>query len=307
MSVPVVSRRPRLVVSLVAAGVLVASVFSAEPAANATSAGSGGHRTPAIGIRPHYTVAGRVTPGVVPTFSCQLTTPANCYGPAQIRAAYGVDQLSADGKGTTIAIVDAFQSPTIQHDVDTFDALFNLPSVNLEQIAPQGLTPFDSGNADMVGWAGEITLDVEWAHAIAPKATIRLVLLVLNGGKVDGAPLSADRLLVAGSLVLTTNVITFALLYWQLDSGGPAGRAVDPAPYPDFQFPQTATSGLAARGWQPRFHDYLYLAFTSALAFSPTDTLPLVGRAKGLMAMQSVISLSVLVVVLARVINILPG
>ena len=137
-------------------------------------------------------------------------------------------------------------------------------------------------------------------------ATIRLVLLVLNGGTVDGAPLSADRLLVAGALVLTTNVITFALLYWQLDSGGPAGRAVDPVPYPDFQFPQTATSGLAAPGWQPRFHDYLYLAFTSALAFSPTDTLPLVGRAKGLMAMQSVISLSVLVVVLARVINILP-
>ncbi len=138
-------------------------------------------------------------------------------------------------------------------------------------------------------------------------AAIRLVLLVLDGGKVDGAPLSADRLLVAGALVLTTNVITFGLLYWQLDSGGPIGRVTKPVPYPDFQFPQTATSGLAAPGWRPRFHDYLYLAFTSAVAFSPTDTLPLVGRAKGLMAMQSVISLSVLVVVLARVINILPG
>jgi len=137
-------------------------------------------------------------------------------------------------------------------------------------------------------------------------ATIRLVVLVLSGGKVDGAVLTATRLLIAGALVLTTNIITFALLYWQLDGGGPAGRAVDPPAYPDFQFPQTATSGLAAPGWQPRFHDYLYLAFTSALAFSPTDTLPLVGRAKGLMAMQSVISLSVLVVVLARVINILP-
>src|SRR5450631_3873455 len=116
-------------------------------------------------------------------------------------------------------------------------------------------------------------------------ATIRLVLLVLDGGKVDGA----------------------ALLYWQLDGGGPAGRVAEPVTYPDFQFPQTATSGLAEPGWQPRFHDYLYLAFTSALAFSPTDTLPLVGRAKALMAMQSVISLSVLVVVLARVINILPS
>jgi uncharacterized membrane protein len=138
-------------------------------------------------------------------------------------------------------------------------------------------------------------------------ATIRLVLLVLDGGKVDGTALSANRLLVAGAMVLTTNIITFGLLYWQLDSGGPAGRATDSVPYPDFQFPQTSTSGLAAPGWQPRFQDYLYLAFTSALAFSPTDTLPLVGRAKGLMAMQSVISLSVLVVVLARVINILPG
>lgn len=137
-------------------------------------------------------------------------------------------------------------------------------------------------------------------------ATVRLVLLVLDGGKVDGAALTADRLLIAGALVLTTNVITFALLYWQLDSGGPAGRASDLMPYPDFQFPQTATSGLAAPSWRPRFHDYLYLAFTSALAFSPTDTMPLVGRAKALMALQSVISLSVLVVVLARVINILP-
>ncbi len=137
-------------------------------------------------------------------------------------------------------------------------------------------------------------------------ATIRLVLLVLDGGKVDGAVLTPSRLLVAGALVLTTNIITFALLYWQLDSGGPAGRASDPVPYPDFEFPQTAAAGLSAPGWQPRFHDYLYLAFTSALTFSPADTLPLVGRAKGLMALQSVISLSVLVVVLARVINILP-
>jgi uncharacterized membrane protein len=137
-------------------------------------------------------------------------------------------------------------------------------------------------------------------------ATIRLVLLVLDGGKVDGSALTPDRLLIAGALVLTTNVITFALLYWQLDSGGPAGRVEDPVPYPDFQFPQTSTIGLAAPGWQPRFHDYLYVAFTSVIAFSPTDTMPLVGRAKGLMAIQSVISLSVLVVVLARVINILP-
>jgi uncharacterized membrane protein len=137
-------------------------------------------------------------------------------------------------------------------------------------------------------------------------AAVRLVVLVLDGGKVDGVALSANRLLVAGALVLITNVITFGLVYWQLDSGGPAGRAVDPLPYPDFQFPQTATKGLAAPGWQPRFPDHLYLAFTNVVAFSPTDTMPLTSRAKALMALQSLISLAVLVVVLARVINILP-
>jgi uncharacterized membrane protein len=134
----------------------------------------------------------------------------------------------------------------------------------------------------------------------------RLVVLVLDNGDVDGVPLTADRLLVAAVLVLVVNVVTFALLYWQLDGGGPAGRTADPAPYPDFQFPQTGTEGLAAPGWRPRFGDHLYVAFTNLVALSPTDTLPLTLRVKALMALQSMISLSVLVVVLARVINILP-
>jgi uncharacterized membrane protein len=135
---------------------------------------------------------------------------------------------------------------------------------------------------------------------------IRLIALVLDNGEVDGVPLTADRLLVAGALVLATNVITFALLYWQLDGGGPGGRTEDPAPYPDFQFPQTGTSGLAEPGWRPHFVDHLYLAYTNVVAFSPTDTLPLTRAAKGLMTLQSMISVGVLVVVLSRVINILP-
>ena len=138
-------------------------------------------------------------------------------------------------------------------------------------------------------------------------AAARLVVLVLDGGKVDGVALTANRLLIAGSIVLLANVITFGLLYWLLDSGGPAGRAGDTVPYSDFQFPQTVTAGLAAPGWQPRFPDHLYVAFTSAVAFSPTDTMPLTTRAKALMALQSLISLAVIVVVLSRVINILPS
>jgi hypothetical protein len=97
------------------------------------------------------------------------------------------------------------------------------------------------------------------------------------------------------------------LLYWQLDTGGPSGRLVHSEPYPDFQFPQTGAEGLAPPGWQPRFQDHLYLAYTNVVAFSPTDTLPLTHRVKGLMATQSMISLAVLVVVISRVINILPS
>ena len=79
----------------------------------------------------------------------------------------------------------------------------------------------------------------------------RLVTLVLDNGKVEGVALTAGRLLIAAGLIVLANVVIFALLYWELDGGGPAGRVADPAPFPDFQFPQTATEGLAAPGWRP--------------------------------------------------------
>ena len=137
-------------------------------------------------------------------------------------------------------------------------------------------------------------------------AAARLVSLVLNNRTIGGVPLTAPRLLVAAALILLTNVVTFGLLYWQLDGGGPAGRVSQPPPYPDFQFPQTQDTGLAPAGWRPHFGDHLYVSFTNVVAFSPTDTLPLTLRVKGLMTLQSMISLAVVVVVLSRVINILP-
>lgn len=137
-------------------------------------------------------------------------------------------------------------------------------------------------------------------------AAARLLLLVLRSTPAGQAPPTVTQLLVGAGIVVATNVVTFALLYWQIDGGGPGGRLAHARPYPDFQFPQTQTDGLAPPGWQPRFPDYLYLAFTNVVAFSPTDTLPLTHRAKGPMAIQSLISLSVLVLVLSRVINILP-
>jgi subtilase family serine protease len=114
-------------------------------------------------------------------FTCQLgeVPGVNCYDPYQMRRAYGTDQLinaGWDGTGKTIVIIDAFQNPNIKTELSTFDSWYGLPTPQFTQIAPYGLTPFDQTSADQVGWAVEISLDVEWSHAIAPGANIVLVL-----------------------------------------------------------------------------------------------------------------------------------
>lgn len=97
-------------------------------------------------------------------------TYSNGYSPAKIKKAYGLDQLSKTGAGQTIAIVDAYGSPTIANDLATFDSQFGLPSANLQIVYPNGKPTTTDG-----GWALETALDVEWAHAIAPDAKIMLV------------------------------------------------------------------------------------------------------------------------------------
>jgi uncharacterized membrane protein len=123
---------------------------------------------------------------------------------------------------------------------------------------------------------------------------------------VWGAPNtnSAGSLLAAGTIVWIDNCIAFSLLYWTLDSGGSAARAHRMPQYPDFAFPQTLTPALAPPDWRPRFVDYLYLGFTNATAFSPTDVMPLVPWAKILMVVQSIVSLVILVLVVARAVNV---
>ncbi|MDQ2748633.1 MAG: S53 family peptidase [Actinomycetota bacterium] len=187
-------RKYRLIVIVVTLAALVAAALAASPGAARASAA--GHLTPAIGAHPHYTAVGQVGPNTPRTFPCQVPAPGGikCYAPAQIRAAYGVDQLThLNGAGTTIAIVDAFQSPTAAHDLALFSSVFELPAPNLQIVAPDGLTPFDPNDANQVGWAGEITLDIEWAHAIAPAAKILLVLAKSND---DAAILSATKYVV---------------------------------------------------------------------------------------------------------------
>ena len=106
-----------------------------------------------------------------------------CYDPYQMRHAYGIDSLISkgfDGTGHTIVIVDAFQNPNLVSQMNVFDTYYGLPPVSLTQIAPDGLTPFDPTDGNMIGWAEEISLDVAWSHAIAPGANIVLVLAKTN-------------------------------------------------------------------------------------------------------------------------------
>jgi hypothetical protein len=124
---------------------------------------------------------------------------------------------------------------------------------------------------------------------------------LINGGKTTN---SASDLLEAGSVVWLSNIIAFALAYWELDGGGAAARAYQEPAHPDFAFPQQLNPELAPSGWRPRFVDYLYLAFTNATAFSPTDAMPLAPWAKITMAVQSVISIAILGLVIARAVNI---
>jgi hypothetical protein len=116
---------------------------------------------------------------------------------------------------------------------------------------------------------------------------------------------SATGLLMAGAGVWLTNVIAFSLWYWEWDRGGPAARAMGTHAYPDLLFPQMQQQGIAPPDWEPQYPDYLFVAFTNATAFSPTDTMPLSRWTKLLMTMQSVVSLLTLALVIARAVNVL--
>jgi len=132
-------------------------------------------------------------------------------------------------------------------------------------------------------------------------SAVRLVLdLVESRGIRDPA-----ELLLTGAAIWLTNMIVFGLWYWEFDRGGPAARALAIKQYPDFLFPQMASPELAPPEWEPQFVDYLYLSFTNATAFSPTDVMPMSQWTKLTMLAQSLVSLAIVVLVVARAVNIL--
>jgi subtilase family serine protease len=122
-------------------------------------------------------------PAQFPTPSqCVAAFGLACYTPSEIRTGYNVP-ASLDGSGQTIVIVDAYGSPTLQNDLAVFDAVFGLPTPNLNIIYPEGMPPaFDPNSGNQIGWAVETSLDVEWSHAIAPDATIDLLIVPTNSG-----------------------------------------------------------------------------------------------------------------------------
>ncbi|MEA2507124.1 MAG: hypothetical protein QOH48_1742 [Actinomycetota bacterium] len=127
-----------------------------------------------------------------------------------------------------------------------------------------------------------------------------LVHVVLAGGLVTGR-----QLIFSGFQIWLTLVLAFALWYWELDRGGPTLRRFTDERPPDFLFPQMATPELRQPDWMPGFMDYLYVSFTNATAFSPTDTMPLTARAKALMLTEALASIITVVMVAGRAVNTL--
>ena len=181
------------------------------------------------------------------------------------------------------------------------------------------LAPLSFATAWTQGLARDAVHDAHWRRVAQHRRWIRRLALLLTalvtvmnfgsllllvrallGGHL-GAP--GQTLLLDAINIWATNVIAFALWYWSIDRGGPASKGVTPISQDDFLFPQMALE--SCKDWSPGFPDYLYLSFTNATAFSPTDTMPLSDRAKMLMMAESAISLLTLALVAARAVNIL--
>jgi len=134
-----------------------------------------------------------------------------------------------------------------------------------------------------------------------------VVVLVISLVSHTAVNITGRQLLMSGGVVWFANAIAFGLAYWELDSGGPVARALSEEPRkPDFQFPQDENPQLAREGWAPRLLDYFYVSLTNAMAFSPTDAMPLTRLAKTLMSAQSTLSAITILLVAARAVNILP-
>jgi uncharacterized membrane protein len=176
---------------------------------------------------------------------------------------------------------------------------FAIPAIELVLLAPLAVGAPHRHAAESVK-RRRAAIGLTAVLSLANLLALALLVMRLADGTISGGPL-----LLAAAEIWTTNALVFALWYWELDGGGPPVRLADPAGRRDFAFVQMLSPQLAEPGWHPRFVDYLYLSFTNASAFSPSDTLPLSRWAKLLMLLQSWVSIVTVVLVAARAVSML--
>jgi hypothetical protein len=192
-------------------------------------------------------------------------------------------------------------APVILGSRVTTDFRFIVPALELALLIPLAVTaphrePIESGRRRR---AAIIMI------AIITFANIAALGFLIGALVEPHSSLTGRNLLAASVQIWATNVIAFGLWYWELDGGGPPARFRELSAKRDFAFPQMTDPEVAPDGWYPRFMDYLYVSYTNATAFSPTDTMPLSHWAKTLMLTQSLASILTLLLVGARAVNIL--
>ncbi|MCT9075182.1 S53 family peptidase [Streptomyces fulvoviolaceus] len=159
------------------AALAVAALATAAPAGLGATAPAAVPHTKAVPAVVGHTLVHDVS-SPLSSAQCQAKWQVNCYSPLQYRTAYNLNALyrkGVTGKGRTIVIVDSYGSPTVQHDLDVYSKQFGLPSTKVKVVKWGHVPAFDPKNSDMTGWAGETTLDVQMAHAVAPDAKIVVV------------------------------------------------------------------------------------------------------------------------------------
>ena len=200
----------------------------------------------------------------------------------------------------TVAIIVAVALYVTLPEKLTYGPTWLLPVLELGLIIPLSLTA-PHRHAAEERWQGIAAVAlIALVNAANVASLVLLVHELASGTKIPGT-----QLLVSAVQIWLTNVIVFGLWYWEMDRGGPDDRAGNTGRPPDFLFPQMVSPSCAPQDWRPSFVDYLFVAFTNATAFSPTDTLPLSAGAKALMAVQAVASLLTIALVAARAVNIL--
>ena len=222
-------------------------------------------------------------------------------GPTKKQQAWGLPAESEPRWPASLAVVVCAALNYILPQAYTLGPSWFVPGLELAIVIP--LTAIAPRRVPRERRWSEIAAVV--VIAVVSVANVASLVLLIRQLLYHGKDVTGLELLVSSAAIWVTNVVVFGLWYWELDRGGPDARLrADHGP-PDFLFPQMSTPGCTYEHWSPTFLDYLYVAFTNATAFSPTDTMPLSRWAKSLMLVQAAASLLTVLIVASRAINIL--